>query len=350
MFFKFLISLTLLYFSPWWWGISWPSTPEIFDKLAQYACSDHSWCQKSESEKILGKNYSNSSEEECKFFPIDSVFASGFVPIKNTKNPDLKIWAGASVVIDADSGTILHYDDGRKRTQIASLTKIMTAVLAMENIKDLNETVTITEDIYGIPGTIIGCPRSGYCVGPRLVAGEKVRALDLVKGALMNSANDAATALAVHIAGTPDKFVQMMNEKAKSLGLKDTNFCTPSGLEIDGEEEKCYSSAYDIARIAAYSLKHEKLWKIMQIPEDQFTSLDGQRVHTLKNTDLLLDNLPNCLGGKTGFTPLAGKSLMAGVSDASRKHRIIAVILNDENRWEDMKQLVEWSFNNYIWQ
>lgn len=321
--------------------------PAIFSQLNEYVCHSQTWCQ--DSFDKINSNQKSNSEEECKFFPIDSVFSSGFVPVKNTNNPDLKIWAGASVVIDADSGTILHYDDGRKRTQIASLTKLMTAVLATERIKDLNETVTITNDVSGLPGTVIGCPRSGYCVGPRLVVGEKVRAIDLVKGALMNSANDAATALAVHIAGSPDQFVDMMNSKARELGLKDTHFCTPSGLEIDGEENNCYSSAYDVARIAAYSLKYNELWKIMQIPEDQFTSLDGARTHLLKNTDLLLDNLPNCLGGKTGFTPLAGKSLMAGVSDVTHKHRIIAVILNDENRWEDMKQLVEWSFNNYIW-
>jgi len=88
----------------------------------------------------------------------------------------------------------------------------------------------------------------------------------------------------------------------------------------------------------------------MRIPEDKFYSCDGKIMHELKNTDLLLSTMPNCLGGKTGFTPLAGKSLLAGAVDESGKHKIIAVLLNDEQRWEDMKILVNWVFKNYKWQ
>jgi D-alanyl-D-alanine carboxypeptidase len=166
----------------------------------------------------------------------------------------------------------------------------------------------------------------------------------------MNSANDAATALGVHISGSAKEFVQAMNDKAISLGLKDTHFCTPSGLEIDGHEDECYSTAYDIARIAAYSLRYETIWDIMKIPEGRFYSTDGTYMHELKNTDMLLDTLPNCIGGKTGFTPLAGKSLLLGATDDSGKHRIIAVLLNDQDRWTDMRILTDWVFENYRWQ
>ena len=294
-------------------------------------------------------------EEEKKFeghnlFPVDSVFASGVVPIKEGKAPNLKIWAGSSVAIDVDSGTILHYDDGRKKTQIASLTKMMTAVLVVENIKNLEEEVIITKEALMLPGTKVGCPSTGVCPSNRLYVGEKVKATDLLKAMLMNSANDAATALGIHIAKSEKEFVKMMNEKAKSLGLKDTNFCTPSGLETDGRESECYSTAYDIARIAAYSLQYEIIWSIMRISEGRFYSCDGKYMHELKNTDMLIESMPNCLGGKTGFTPLAGKSLMTGATDPTGKHRIIAVILNDETRWDDMKALTEWVFTNYKWQ
>lgn len=283
-------------------------------------------------------------------FPIDTAAASGFMPVKKNGASDIKILAGASVVIDADSGTILHYDEGKKRTQVASLTKLMTAVLAYENIKDLNEPVVITEESCSLPGTVVGCPRSGYCLSNRLYLGETVRAMDLLKAALINSANDAATALGVHIAGSEEKFVDMMNKKASDMGLKDTHFCTPSGLEIDGQEGDCYSSAYDIARIAAYSMKYEKIWEIMRIPEEQFYSINGKYLHQLKSTDLILASTPNYLGVKTGFTPFAGKSLLAGATDDSKKHRIVAVILNDNNRWEDIKILTDWVFENYNWQ
>jgi len=288
--------------------------------------------------------------ETKNLFPIDKVFASGFVPMCKTNCQDIKLWAGSSVAIDADSGTILHYDNGRKRTQIASLTKIMTAILVMENIKDLNQEVELTKESLNIVGTTVGCPTSVFCNANRMYVGEKVRAVDLLKATLMNSANDAATALAVQVSGSAKDFVKLMNEKAKGLGLKDTQFCTPSGLEIDGKEDQCYSSAYDIARIAAYSLRYDMIWDIMKIQEGRFYSTDGKYMHELKNTDLLLDTLPNCIGGKTGFTPLAGKSLLLGATDASGKHKVIAVVLNDENRWENMKTLTSWVFENYRWQ
>lgn len=300
-------------------------------------------------ENFTGEKNENSSIHSYSLFPIDAALAAGSIPARNANYYDLKIWAGSSVVIDVNSGTILHYNDGRKRTQIASLTKMMTAILAMENIKDLNEEITLTKECLNVVGTIVGCPTSVLCNANRMYAGEKVKAIDLLKAMLMNSANDAATALGGHIAGSPKKFVTMMNEKAKDMGLKDTRFCTPSGLEIDGQEDQCYSSAYDIARIAAYSLRHKTIWEIMRIPEGRFYSTDGKYMHELKNTDILLEDIPNCLGGKTGFTPMAGKSLLLGATDGSRENEIIAVVLNDENRWEDMRTLVDWAFKSYTW-
>lgn len=282
---------------------------------------------------------------------VDGAYASGFMPVRKDSYYDLKIWAGSSVAIDADSGTILHYDNGRNRTQIASLTKLMTAMLVVENIKDLDlEVVTITREAIYLPGTTVGCPTSALCNSNTFYEGEKVKAIDLLKAMLMNSANDAAYSLALHISGSEEEFVKMMNEKARSLGLEDTNFCTASGLEIDGRESECYSSAYDIARIAVASLKYDLIWKIMRIPDGRFYSVSGDFMHELKNTDILLEELPNCIGGKTGFTPLAGKSLLFAALDPTGKHEVVMVILNDESRWEDMRTLNDWVFANYEWQ
>jgi len=305
------------------------------------------------SEKKSESDYSQSSKvkdlQNYSLFPLEKNISSGLAPVRKADYADIKIWSGSSVVIDLDSGTILEYYNGRKQTQIASLTKIMTAVLVVENVKNLNETVTITKEALRVPGTSVGCPTSVFCNANRMYAGEKLSVRSLLKAMLLNSANDAAESLAIHVAGTSQKFVEMMNKKAKSLGLKDTNFCTASGLEIDGKEETCYSSAYDIARIAAYSLKYELIWDIMRIEETQIYSTDGTYMHQLKNTDILLSEMPYCIGGKTGFTPMAGKSLLSVATDPAEKHRIIAVILNDENRWEDMKKLVSWVFDNYEW-
>jgi D-alanyl-D-alanine carboxypeptidase len=300
---------------------------------------DSSACQSDVSQNFASRD----------LFPVGERKPSDLVPSRTDDYGDIKIWAGSTVVLDADSGTILAYENGRKQTQIASLTKIMTAILVTENVENLDEITTITKTALNVDGTTVGCPTSVFCNANRMFAGEKLSVRNVLKAMLLNSANDAATALAIHVAKTPESFVRLMNEKAKSLGLKDTNFCTPSGLEIDGEEDQCYSSAYDIARIASYSLQYDLIWDIMRIEEDQIYSSDGKYMHQLKNTDMLLREMPNCLGGKTGFTPLAGKSLLTVAADPTGKHKIISVILNDENRWEDMKKLVDWTFANYEW-
>lgn len=258
--------------------------------------------------------------------------------------------AHASVVIDADTGTILHYSEGRTHRQIASLTKLMTAVLVMENIKNLDEEVTIDEEPVYAEGTKIGCPRSGYCISPRLKVGEKITVRSLLEAMLMNSANDAAIALGKHMAGTQDDFANVMNKKAQDLGLVDTHFCTPSGLEPDGRESECYSSAYDIARIAAYSLRYDTIWKIARLPNNTVvTSVDGKIQHTILNTDQLLNEIPNIIGSKTGFTPLAGYSLLMIVADPSTKHRIVSVLLDDTSRWQDIRTAISWTFGAYAW-
>ena len=300
---------------------------------------EESSSQKDASENFVSKDSISSRENQ----------SASSIPHRTDDYADIKIWAGSSVVIDVDSGTILEYDNGRRQTQIASLTKIMTAVLTVENVKDLDESATITRDALNVDGTTVGCPTSVFCNSNRMYVGEKISVRNLLKAMLLDSANDAATALAIHISGTPDDFVKLMNEKAKSLGLKDSHFCTPSGLEIDGHESECYASAYDIARIAVYSLRYDLIWDIMKMEEEQVYSADGKYMHQLKNTDILLKEMPNCLGGKTGFTPMAGKSLLTVTVDPTGKHRIISVILNDPNRWEDMKTLTDWTFDNYRW-
>jgi len=273
-------------------------------------------------------------------------------PVKKEGVRDLVIAnAHSSLILDVDSGNILHYNNGKQRKQIASLTKLMTAILVVEKIKDLEEDVRIDEEAVMCEGTKVGCPRSGYCISERLKNGEKMSAINLLKAMLMNSANDAAIALGKHISGSQDEFAKLMNEKAKEMGLNDTKFCTPSGLEIDGRENECYSSAYDIARIAAYSMKYDIIWQIFRLPNNTvITSYDGKYSHEILNTDLVLDQVPNCIGGKTGFTPLAGYSLLLAANDPEKKHKIVAVVLDDPYRWEDVKRMIDWTFESYEWE
>jgi D-alanyl-D-alanine carboxypeptidase len=286
------------------------------------------------------------SLSEAKQKKYDNAGGSSYIPEKKEGFYNTKVFAGSSVVIDVDSGTILFYEKGKDQTPIASLTKMMTAIVVMEKVKNLDEAVTIDEEAFSTEGTKVGCPRTGYCVDERLHVGEKITVKDLLAAMLLNSANDAAVALGKHVSGSQSAFSDIMNEKARELNLGDSHFCNPSGLD----EDNCYSSAYDIARVAAYSMRYKQIWDIMKMPEVEVGSCDGKYSHRLKNTDLLLDQVPNCLGGKTGFTYNAGRSLLMAAADPNQgKHRIIAVILNDNNRWEDMASLINWTFENHEW-
>jgi len=273
---------------------------------------------------------------------------SGFIPQRKKDYSETSVLAGSSVVIDVDSGTILHYDKGRAQVPIASLTKVMTAVLVMEKVPNLDEVVTIDDEAFGADGAKVGCPTSilSECDSERLHIGEKITVRNLLTAMLIDSANDAAIALGKHIAGSQSAFADMMNARAEEMNLGDSHFCNPSGLDATG----CYSSAYDLARIATYSMKYDTIWEIMRTQKASVKSYDGKYEHLLKNTDVLLGQIPNCLGGKTGFTYNAGKSLMLAATDPeTEKHKVIAVILNDDNRWEDMKKLLNWAFSNYEW-
>jgi len=257
--------------------------------------------------------------------------------------------AHSAVILDVHSGTILHYQNAKNRRQIASLTKIMTGLLVMEHVKDLNVSVTITKEMLSVDGTVVGCPRSGYCPWTRFREGEKIRVVDLMKAMLMNSANDAATALGIYVGGTMENFVNMMNARAKNIGLQDTHFCTPSGLEIDGHEKSCYSTAYDIARIAAQTVQYDEMWKYLRHPETEIFSADGKITHKIITTNELIGKYPNLLGTKTGFTPNSGHSLLAVADDASGQHSIVAVALDDPYRWKDIQDMMNWAFRAYEW-
>lgn len=272
-------------------------------------------------------------------------------PIKREEFGRFYAQAQAAVTIDTKTNTILHYQNAKKRRAIASLTKIMTAVLVVENIEDLEkEIVVIDEEAVYEDGTKIGCPRGGYCISTRLQVGEKISAWNLFQAMVMNSTNDAAVALARHIAGSEEKFAEMMNDKAREIGLDDTNFCNSSGLDNEENPNSCYSTAYDIARIAAYSLKYDEIWDTMKVRKKEIYSVDGKIKHQISNTDKLLDTMPNCVGGKTGFTYEAGKCLMSAAVDPNNEETVVVgVILDDYYRWQDMKSMLTWSFQAYQW-
>ena len=277
------------------------------------------------------------------------------IPRKNEGVGKTYARAKAAIVVDADSEEVLHDQNAEERMPIASLTKLMTALVVIDNIKNLKENiVTIDKEVCSVPTSIIGCPSSSHCFSDTLQVGEKVRANDLFEAMIVNSTNDAAVALGKNIAGSQKEFTKLMNKKAKEIGLKNTNFCNPSGLDDDDNPDSCYSTAKDVAQIAIYTLKNDKykdIWRIFKIKERWFKSIDGKKEHRYANTNILLDSMSNCVGAKTGFTYQAGKTLMMIASHPQNKNKkIVTVLLNDPYRFEDAQQLFNWTFENYIWE
>ncbi len=232
--------------------------------------------------------------------------------------------AKSAILYEPKTETILFSKDIHKTREIASTTKIMTAVVVLEN-SELDEIVTVPESCTGIEGTSL-----------YLKEGEKLSVSDLLYGMLLKSGNDAATTLAYYVGqGSVEDFVDMMNEKAEDLGLSGTHFKNPSGLPDDGH----YSTAYDMARLTAYAMENPGFCEI--VSTKQKTVAERQ----LSNHNKLLWLYNGANGVKTGFTKVAGRCL---VSSAERDGLdLIAVTLSAPNDWNDHKTLFDYGFSNY---
>lgn len=234
--------------------------------------------------------------------------------------------AQSLVLMHRDTGQILYEKDADTQRLIASTTKIMTALVVLENC-DPNETVEILPAYTGIEGS------SMY-----LKAGEKYTVLDLLYGMLLVSGNDAATALACHCAGSLEAFAELMNAKAADLGLTNTAFENPHGL--DGKSQ--YSSAADLAEITREAMENETFCEIVSSK----TYTQGEQSYM--NHNKLLWSYEGAVGVKTGYTMAAGRTL---VSSAERDGlRLICVTLSDPDDWRDHKALYDWGFASFAFQ
>ena len=230
----------------------------------------------------------------------------------------LELSASAAVLMDVDSGEILYEKSARRPMRIASTTKIMTAMVALEHTR-LSESVEITA-AHMAEGS------SMY-----LKPGETVTVEELLYGLMLCSGNDAALALAKHCGGQ-DRFVAWMNETARSLGMEDTAFENPNGL--DGTDH--HSTALDMAILASAAVKDPTFVRLCSTVS---ASVGGR---TMKNHNRLLTSLEGCIGLKTGYTRAAGRTLVTCVCRDGR--RLVAVTLQDGNDWQDHAALYEWAF------
>jgi D-alanyl-D-alanine carboxypeptidase (penicillin-binding protein 5/6) len=235
------------------------------------------------------------------------------------------------VVMDVDSGRVLLSQNKNEQLAMASTTKIMTAIVAIEESKNLDELVKINDKAVGIEGTSI-----------YLQKGETMSLRELLYGLMLASGNDASLAIAYHIGeGNLETFIEKMNQKAKEIGADNTQFVNPHGLDAKGH----YTSAYDLALITAYAHKNDDYRQIAGTKRMQITSTPDGHNRFLLNKQRLLKSYEWAVGGKTGFTDNAGRCSVA-VSEKDGL-RLVTVVLNAPNMFEDSIRAFDVAYNTY---
>ena len=249
------------------------------------------------------------------------------LPLPSTPAPQTS--AKAMLLLEADEGIVLAQKNADVRLPMASTTKVMTALVALETLS-LDATVTVPHEAVGTEGSSI-----------YLFEGEQITVRTLLYALMLSSANDAAVALAIAAAGSVDAFVALMNERAEALGLIDTHFCNPHGLH----DEQHYTTAQDLARLYAAAMKNATFAEITSTARYTAPQSGTDAARLLVNHNRLLRTLEGTIGGKTGFTKAAGRCLVS----ATRRDglTLIAVTLHAPSDWEDHRALHEWGFSNY---
>lgn len=250
-----------------------------------------------------------------------SIMLSLAVP---TRADEINVSARSAIMVCADTGDVLYEKNSEERMNIASITKIMTAILVIENCDNLDAKVKIKFEYCNIEGS------SMY-----LEAGKSYTVRELLHGMILASGNDAATALACYVSGSTEKFARLMNKKALMLGMKDSSFKNPHGLDEEGH----YSTARDMALLMSYCMKNDDFRNISSCKSKDIGDL------TFVNHNKLLWNCDGCIGGKTGYTETAGRTLVSCVKRGEMT--LVCVTLGAPDDWNDHIKLYDYGFENY---
>lgn len=260
-------------------------------------------------------------------FLVTIIFISSSFGV--TSKPSVN--ATSAIAIDSNSLRVLYEKNAFSKKPMASTTKVMTIIVAVEN-NSLDEIVTISKKAAGTGGS-----------SAHLKAGKKIKLEELLYGLMLKSGNDAAVAIAEHTSGSVSEFAKLMNEKAIEIGALNTNFVTPHGLDTNNH----YSTAYDMAIIAAYALKNPVIAKIVNTNERTMAFEDGSSVY-LSNTNKLLSLYNGADGVKTGYTAMAGRCLIG--SATKNNWQVITVVFGEptsSSRLNDTIKLLDYCFGNY---
>jgi D-alanyl-D-alanine carboxypeptidase (penicillin-binding protein 5/6) len=243
-----------------------------------------------------------------------------------------EVSAQSAILMEQQSGRVLFEKDAYTKRRIASITKIMTAILAIESGK-MNETVRVSSRAVRAEGSSI-----------YLKEGEKIKLRDLVYGLMLRSGNDAAIAIAEHVGGSVEGFVFLMNQKAAEIGMRDTHFANPHGLD---DAENHYSTAYDMALLMRYAMQNKEFRKVAGTKVYRAPNPDEEWDRIWRNKNKLLTNLYEyCTGGKTGYTKRAKRTLVTTAEKDGLE--LIAVTLNAPDDWNDHIAMYEYGFDHYV--
>lgn len=268
--------------------------------------------------------------ESLTYFKNDQVSSLNlWLPVIKLSSTAFEITAESALVYDLTTSEILYSKNPNTKLPMASLTKIMTAVIALENKKSDDRYFVHKEDLVG--ENTMG-----------LESGEILNLEELLYGLMLNSGNDSAEVLASNFNGGRASFIDAMNRKSKALGIKDTNFTNPTGLEGDGNQ---YTTAFDMLVISKYAAS--KFPELMEITSNFNYNIPATATHKafyLENETNLISSYPGVKGIKNGYTPEAGLCLVTYLE--YQGHKIIAILLNSNNRRQEMKDLLDFSLKS----
>lgn len=261
-----------------------------------------------------------------------------------------ELYARSAVLMDADSGRVLYEKNGYQQMPMASTTKIMTCILALE-YGNLSDIVTASANAAAQPKVHLG-----------MRSGQQYKLEDLLYSLMLESHNDSAVAIAEHIGGSVEGFAELMNQKARDLGCMDTCFITPNGLDatrtVNGETQVHSTTARDLARIMKYCIseseKSEEFLTITRTVSSSFTSVDGKSTYSVNNHNAFLNMMDGALSGKTGFTANAGYCYVGALTKDGRTY--IAALLacgwpnNKSYKWSDMRKLMNYGLSDFTYQ
>ena len=274
--------------------------------------------------------------------PVEAGAASG--------DDSLALYAQSAVLMDADTGRILYAKNAEEQRPMASTTKIMTLILALENANP-DDIVMISDYAASMPDVQL-----------HLRAGEHYRLGDLLYSMMLESHNDSAVAIAEHVAGTVPAFAVLMNAKARDIGCYDTYFITPNGLDAEDSGGVHSTTAFDLARILRYCImqspKREEFLKITRTGAYSFSDVEGVRTFTVGNKNAFLHMMEGALSGKTGFTGNAGYCYVGALRQEERTF-IVALLAcgwpnNRSYKWSDTRKLMNYGLEHFtyrnVWQ